>query len=222
MTDHDAAATAVLGALKDAFDDVTMPAPVAQIVAAGRLRRRRRRLVKAGCAMAAIAGLAVGVSGYVHLTAPPAKVSSTGIAQGVHIRAVAYTVDTQPDGTVDVTWTKQRYVQDPTGLQDALRTAGFPVLIKVGEFCQGPNDDGYLDPSGQGRGVEKVMRASGTGSNIVFTFIPSAMPADTQLFIGYLSASQLASTHGRPGSVERLIPTDEPLTCTTQAPPAHN
>jgi RNA polymerase sigma-70 factor (ECF subfamily) len=58
MTDHDAAATAVLGALKDAFDDVTMPAPVAQIVAAGRLRRRRRRLVKAGCAMAAIAGLA--------------------------------------------------------------------------------------------------------------------------------------------------------------------
>jgi hypothetical protein len=58
MTDHDAAATAVLGALKDAFDDVTMPAPVAQVVAAGRMRRRRRRLVRAGCAMAAIAGLA--------------------------------------------------------------------------------------------------------------------------------------------------------------------
>jgi hypothetical protein len=45
------------------------------------------------------------------------------------------------------------------------------------------------------------------------------MPAGKQLFIGYLSDAQLAVTHGHPGSVERLISTGVPLTCTTQAPP---
>ena len=39
-----------------------------------------------------------------------------------------------------------------------------------------------------------------------------------ELFIGYLSPAQLAVTQGQPGSVERLVPTGVPLTCTTQAP----
>ena len=62
------------------------------------------------------------------------------------------------------------------------------------------------------------QRAGGT---VVFIFTPSAMPAGKELFIGYLSPSQLAVTHGQPGSVERLVPTGVPLTCTTQAPPPH-
>ena len=66
----------------------------------------------------------------------------------MHIVTAAYTVESQSDGTVTVTWTKQAYTADPSGLQAALQAAGFPVLVKVGEFCKGPNDDGYLDPSG--------------------------------------------------------------------------
>jgi hypothetical protein len=61
-------------------------------------------------------------------------------------------VDRNLDGTVEVTWDKQRYFDNREGLQAALREAGFPVLIKVGEFCKGPNDDGTLDPSGTGPG----------------------------------------------------------------------
>ena len=61
-------------------------------------------------------------------------------------------------------------------------------------------------------------QADGT---VVFVFTPSAMPAGKELFIGYLSPSQLAVTHGQPGSVERLVPTGIPLTCTTQAPAPH-
>ena len=49
-----------------------------------------------------------------------------------------------------MTWDKSQYSQDRTGLQQALREAGFPVLIKEGVFCKGPQDDGYLDPSGVG------------------------------------------------------------------------
>ena len=48
------------------------------------------------------------------------------------------------------------------------------------------------------------------------------MPAGKQLFIGYLNPAQLAVTGGAPGSVERLVSTGVPLTCTTQAPPANH
>jgi hypothetical protein len=107
-------------------------------------------------------------------------------------------------------------------LQQALRAAGFPVLIKEGDFCKGPQDNGYLDASGVGAGVSAVMKgerqADGT---VIFVFTPSAMPPGEELFIGYLSPSQLAVTHGQPGSVERLVPTGVALTCTTQPPPSH-
>jgi hypothetical protein len=98
--------------------------------------------------------------------------------------------------------------------------ATIPVLIKEGVFCKGPGDNGYLDPSGVGPGVSRVMTAEQqAGGAVAFVFTPSAMPAGDELFIGYLSPSQLAVTHGRPGSVERLVPAGVPLTCTTQPPP---
>ncbi|MCO6003885.1 hypothetical protein NE236_02735 [Actinoallomurus purpureus] len=220
MSTHETDTPAVLHALKGSFDRVTMHTPVEQVVTAGRVRRRRRRLIGAAAGVAAMTGLALGVPALRHpSTAPPEAGLDTG-AGSVHIRTAAFTVDSHSDGTVHVTWDKGRYFQDHEGLQRALRQAGFPVLIKEGVFCKGPQDDGSLDPSGVGRGVEHVMkgerRADGT---VVFVFKPSAVPAGRQLFIGYLSPSQLAVTHGRPGSVERLVPTGGPLTCTTQAPP---
>jgi hypothetical protein len=66
------------------------------------------------------------------------------------------------------------------------------------------------------------MRGEGqAGGTVVFVFTPSAMAPGEELFIGYLSPSQLAVTHGRPASVERLVPADAALTCTTQPPPSH-
>ncbi len=204
----------VLNALKDSMDGVAMRTPVERIVTEGRVRRRHRRVAGAATGVATIAGIAVGISVLSHpATAPP-------VADPVHIRTAAFTVDTHADGTVHVTWDKSRYFQNHDGLQQALRQAKFPVLIKEGVFCKAPRDDGYLDPSGVGRGVDRVMRAGrGDGDKVVFVFTPSAMPAGKQLFIGYLTPAQLAVTNGRPGSVERLVSTGESLTCTTQAPP---
>ncbi|MBD0740927.1 hypothetical protein [Streptomyces sp. CBMA152] len=222
MTDMETqAAHDVLDALRDSMDGVTMGTPVERIEAAGRARRRRRRI--AGVAtVAAAAGLALGVPTYGHpSTAPPQASPATGAAP-VHIRTAAYEVESRPDGTVRLTWSKQQYFQDPAGLQAALRKAGFPVLIKVGEFCKGPHDDGSLDPSGSGPGVRRVMKGHRQADgSVVFDFTRSAMPAGTELFIGYLNPAQLAVTHGRPGSVERLVPIGTPLVCTTQAPPPH-
>ncbi len=218
MTDHDTETTAVLDAVRESLEHIDMHAPAEQIVAAGRRRRRRRLAGTAAgvvAGMAAVTGVTLGMTG----SAGPA---TTDTVAGVHIRTVAYTLDSQRDGTVRVTWDKQRYFQDHDGLQAALRRAGFPVLIKVGQFCRGPQDAGLLDPSGVGPGVEKVMKGeSASGGKVTFVFSPAAMPAGTQLFIGYLSPAQLTAVGGNPGSVERLVPAQGPLTCTTQPPPAH-
>lgn len=219
MSDND---LDVLGALKGSLDGVTMGTSVEQIETAGRARRHRRRVVSLTAGVAAVAGLALGVPMYGNpSTAPPTAGEST-TAGGVHIRAAAYSLDTQHDGTVKVSWDKQRYFTDHAGLQAALRRAGFPVLIKEGEFCQGPHDDGTLDPSGTGPGVTNVVKGvRGEDGRVTFVYTPSAMPAGTQLFIGFLTKAQLAAVNGNPGSVERLVPIGVPLTCTTEPPPAH-
>jgi hypothetical protein len=224
MTEYNSDSASVLTAVHDAFEPVTMHTALDTVVAQAGARRRRRRRAVTATAVAAVAVLAVGVAGYGHGSTHSARSATPEAnAQPVHIVTAAYTVDSQSNGTVTVTWTKQGYFQDPAGLQAALQKAGFPVLVKVGEFCKGPDDDGYLDPSGVGPGVDQVMQGT-TGSNkqVVFTFNRSALPAGDELFIGYLSPAQLAITHGAPGSVERLVPTNATLTCTTQAPPVHS
>ncbi|MGW6055450.1 hypothetical protein [Streptomyces sp. NPDC055189] len=215
----DADTTRLLDTLKRSLDDVHLPVSLEEIVAEGRSRRRRRKA--AGAAAAALtAGLAVGLTTLTNpSTAPPSYATS---GAGVHVHTAAYSVDSQQDGTVHVTFDKERYFKDHQGLQRALRSAGFPVLMKVGVFCKGPDDNGKLSPSGEGPGVERVRTGEREDNGRVsFVFKPENMPRNTQLFIGYLNAAQLASVHGNPGSVERLVPTNEKLTCDTVAPPEH-
>ncbi|MBF9130497.1 hypothetical protein I0C86_16235 [Plantactinospora sp. S1510] len=219
MNNYDTGTPEVLDVLKESLDGVTMGTPVEQIMATGRTRLNRRRLAGAATALVAVAGVALGVATYAN---PPAAPPGASDGSTLQIQTVAYTVNKNQDGTVKVTWDKQRYFDDREELQAALREAGFPVLIREGEFCKGPDDDGTLDPGGTGPGVERVMKGrSETDGKVTLVFDPSAMPAGKQLFIGYLNPAQLAVTHGSPGSVERLISTGVPLTCTTDAPPPH-
>ena len=193
--------------------------PRQRVAAAMRRSAVRTSVLAVGAAGAVAVGFAVG--------GPSVGGPSLGHGQAapVHIRTAAFSVDTYADGTVHLTWDKRQYIQfsrNIAGLQQALRQAGLPVLVKEGVFCKGPHDSGYLDPSGVGPGVGQVMKGvDGPGGAVDFVFTPTAMPAGHELFIGYLSPSQLAITHGRPGSVERLVPTGVPLTCTTQAPLPH-
>jgi hypothetical protein len=220
MNNYDTDAPELLDVLKESLDGVTMGTPVEQIMAAGRTRLHRRRLAGAATALVAAAGVALGVTTHAGPSAAPPGSTATGAGNAVPVQPVAYTVVRQSDGTVEVTWDKQRYLDDRVGLEAALRNAGFPVLIKVGEFCVGPDDDGTLDPSGTGPGVDSVVkRRAEADGRVTFVFDPTAMPAGKQLFIGYLSPAQLAVTGGTPGSVERLVSTGVPLNCTTVAPP---
>ncbi|MGQ4385106.1 hypothetical protein [Streptomyces sp. SAS_270] len=207
----------VLETLRQSLDDVTLATPVEEIVARGRARRRqRRRVALAAVGVAAAAGLALGVPGYGHPSTAPPSAGGT--------EAAAFVVRKQADGTVEVTWSKEQYFKDPAGLQRALREAGFPVLVRTGVFCKGPDDHTKVDASGVGVGVDKVVRgeeragkgerASGKDGTTVFVYDPAAMPDRTQLFIGYLTGAQRAAA-GRVGSVERLVPTDVTLKCGT-------
>jgi hypothetical protein len=220
------------GGFEDRLEAELVKVVTARAARPGGARRRaaarlRRPVIAAGAlAVGTVIAVAVGFASGGPSRSPgpggPAQAEPSAGSSPVHIRTAAFTVDTDTDGTIHVSWDKSRYIQyrqDIASLQQALRRAGFPVLIKEGVFCQGPHDNGYLDPSGVGRGVGQVMKGEdGPDGSVVFIFTPSAMPAGEALFIGYLSPAQLAVTHGQPGSVERLVPTGVPLTCTTQAP----
>jgi hypothetical protein len=209
------------GGFEDRLEAELVKVVTARATLHGGARRRavagtRRRVVTAGAlAVGTVIAIAVGIA-----------FGGRGGVGPVHIRTAAFNVNTYTDGTIHVSWDKSRYIQyrqDIASLQQALRKAGFPVLIREGVFCQGLHDNGYLDPSGVGRGVGQVMKGeAGPDGTVVFIFTPSAMPAGEELFIGYLSPAQLAVTHGQPGSVERLVPTGVPLTCSTQAPRPHS
>ncbi|MFC5201634.1 hypothetical protein [Streptomyces kaempferi] len=216
---NDTETTRLLDALRHSLDDVRLSTPVEEIVAEGHARKRRRRVMGV-TAVALTAGLAVGASVLSRPSTAPPAVATSGA--DVHIHTVAYTVDTQKDGTIHATFDKQRYFTDHAGLEAALRKAGFPVLIKTGVFCKGPDDDGKLTPSGEGAGVDRVREGvREDDGRVTFIFKPEHMPPNTQLFIGYLDPAQLAAVHGNPGSVERLVPRNTKLTCDAVAPPEH-
>ena len=185
----------------------------------------RRPAVRAGVLATGIAVAAAAVFAFAGPTLDGRSAAPSPAGGGtVHIKTAAFTVDTNADGTVRVTWDKGKYIQNTremASLQRALRQAAFPVLIRQGVFCKGPHDSGQLGEGGVGPGVDKVMTGQNeAGGKVTFTFTPSAMPAGEELFIGYLSPAQVAITHGRPGSIERLVPAGVPLTCTTQLPVA--
>jgi hypothetical protein len=176
----------------------------------------------AGFAVALAAGFAFGGLPLSQRSAPAASGGANAGAGHIRVRTAAFTVNSSVGGAVRVTWYKSQYIkagQDSAALQQALRQAGFPVLIKEGVFCAGPHDSAAVGPGGVGSGVDRVMRGeSQPDGDVVFTFTPSAMPPGEELFIGFLSPSQLAVTGGRPGSVERLVPAGVPLTCTSRLP----
>jgi hypothetical protein len=218
MSDTDTAD--VIDALNGSLGEVSMHATADEIVAAGRTRRRRRRLAGVATGIAGVSALALAIT-YGHPSTAPGVSAGGGAVAGVHIHEAAYTVDSQSDGTVRVTWDKSRYFTDHTGLEAALHQAGFRVTMRVGEFCTGAGDDASLNSSGIGPGVDKVMKgeSANDGKQVTFVFTPSAMPAGKQLFIGYLTDAQRAARHDGVGSVERLVSATGQLTCTTATPP---
>jgi hypothetical protein len=108
-----------LAGVRDSLGEVYPSIPASEIVARARRNRLRRRLLPGmagGLALAAAAALTV-------TTLAPA---SHQASHHPRVQLAAWTVVTQPGGTVSVTI---RELRDPAGLQSRLRGDGVPATV---------------------------------------------------------------------------------------------
>jgi hypothetical protein len=173
-----------------------------------RRQSRVRTYIAVGMATAAIAvGAAVGIEQATH-TEHPSTTSSPPSQQPGGANLAAFTVTTNPDGTVTLSLAQDQ-IFDPATLRQALANAGVAAIVTVGKVC-------YLahPPRTYNGSPAQVLRSAQVDGRTVTTITPSAMPGGTELSIGYFAVSGGGGVH------IVLVPDNAPLTCTTSPPPA--
>ena len=223
--------SALTAELVDSLADLAVPErpPLAAITDRGRVYQRRRLAGLAGlgvaCAVTGIA-LVLGLTGV--LGAAPTR---NGTAQ-----TAAFTLTSYTNGTVSL---KLSQVFDPAALQRALAQHGTRALVKVGSYCSSspaaPSSIrlGVLPGASPGPAGTRRRAAPGLGNGqgiwesvtlpvkpsqlapmvdpISMVINPAAMPAGTELFIGYFDLAQTI--------VVNLIYTSSHTCRSTQQPP---
>ncbi len=215
MHDDDMNDDDLFGALRDGLSKLPVPdaPPLERIVARGRARRRRSGL--AGMGLAAV-GLAIALPVIVTSVNRGAVPVATHPRLGsgpVHVNLAAYSVDSNPNGTVTVALATKRNF-DPAGLRQALAQAGVAAVVNSGVFCQTA-----VQPTGFTQVVYRSAsagaaqsHASSAGNQTEMTAMvikPSAMPRRAELSIGYFP-NHVAMT---------LVKVGGPLSCFSMDPP---
>ena len=196
--------------LRDSLSELAVPGrpPLAAITDRGRTYRRRRLggfAGLAGATAAVVIALALGLTGV--FGAPPARSTpQTG---------AAFTLTSYTNGTVSL---KLSQLFDPAALQQALTQHGIPALVKIGSYCSSspaapsPVRLGVLPGAspapagtrhratpglGNGRGIWQAVTLPVKPSQLApmvdpisMMINPAAMPAGTELFIGYFDLVQ--------------------------------
>jgi hypothetical protein len=175
-------------------------------------RRHRRPVVLSGVAAAA-AVLAASV-----LVLTGGWPGSGHTASAVHVNLAAWSVNTNPDGTVTF---KVKRMSDPTRLEHVLAQAGVPAIVRFGENCRaqgqtlpvqgivsGPNYVG--GPAGRPQWVDGRPYPAWA-----YSITPSAMPAGARFMI---------SVGPGPGTKYQwfdwaLVPAGVHVTCGPSVPP---
>jgi hypothetical protein len=175
------------------------------LVSAARRKPRRSRLMRrafiAGAAGGAALAVAIGAAVASTSGAPgPAKTGS------VHVHLAAFSVDTNPGGTVTVILS-QAQILDPNALHRALDQAGIPARITVGSVCYNP----VQNPNRSLEAFALSKPGPGEASKLVIT--PSKLPAGSTLTIGYLMNRAI----GKP--FFSVLAAGAPVTCTGSPPP---
>jgi len=208
--------------VRDSLSDVHMTVPASAIFAAAR-KQRRRRAAAAGTACAAI-GLAVALG----LTLAPGSQ-----ARQVHVHVAAWSVDTNPNGTVAFTL---RNASQPARLQHVLAEAGVPAMVRWGEIClaQGRHvllpTEGFVRetgarffvngrPSQPGSILEMIStsHSSNKGLNWSWTITPARMPRGAQFVISAVPAGRVAAGHIQ--AVWEFVPSSAHVACAQSVKP---
>jgi hypothetical protein len=191
---------------RESLGDVRMERPPSSILDRARHRRLRRGLTGGGTAAAAL-GITV------------ALVLGQPTARPVHVNLDAWSVNTNPGGTVTVTL---RELRDPAVLRRVLAQAGIPAVVNFGKFCV-PVTSGAVvrtpvpRPGSPDSGSDAVMTPQTRMGEGVLTFNPAALPKGTELDLG------VASAIGGPGAgkgfsvTAGVVRRGVPLVCHTPA-----
>jgi hypothetical protein len=193
--------------LRDSLSELAVPArpPLTAITSRGRVHQRRRL---AGFASLGIAGAAAGVALALGMTGVLGGAPARGTGA---IRTAAFTLTSNANGTVSL---NLRQLFDPAALQRALARDGIPALVTADAYCSsspaapGPVRAGVLSarapagvrrraaPGRAGRGiVESALfpvkpsdLAPSVAGELTMVINPAAMPAGTELFVGYFNS----------------------------------
>lgn len=182
-------------------------------------RHRRRPLVLSGVAAAAVAAAAsvLLVAGW----------PRGGQAPGaVHVNLAAWSVNTNPDGTVTFKLTR---LSDPTRLEHVLAEAGVPALVRWGQNCReqrrivgAPARRAVSEQYVGGRhGTPQWVRGQPLPA-WAYTITPSAMPPGARFVIsaGPLPAfEQHNPQYVGPWIDWALVPAGAQVTCGPSVPP---
>jgi hypothetical protein len=182
MNDND-----MLTAVREPLARVQMTRPVDLVVARGRAVRRRRRGVSG-----AVAAVTAAVAAVLLAVVPGGQPASVTLA--------AWTVVTEPNGTVAVTIHDLR---DPAGLQRALRAHGVPAIVRfhqAGSLMPGCIIPGGSQLSSVYRRVFLQQPAGSRGAPLL-RIDPAAVPKSAEIGIDAVSGNgfgiALLTRHGR-------------------------
>ena len=177
--------SAELRELRDSLSGVAMPErpQLETITARGRARRRHRLSKAAGLSVAAVAAgtaLALGLTG-AHGSGPVHATIRT-LVPGT-IRTAAFKIVKHHNGKATLTINPKEFL-DPATLQRDLAKYGIPAKVTSGSFCSSdPAPAGFSQVVFLPPHQAPVPAQSGVHPTI--TFDRAAMPAGTELSIGY-------------------------------------
>ena len=159
-------------------------------------KRRRRRAIAALAAACAVVGLALAV-------ALPSGTQS----RSVHVHLAAWSVDTNPDGSVTF---RLRSVSHPAQLQRVLAEAGVPAMVRSGEICLAQGRHVLLPTQGivtflNGRltSLGSVFLLGGHGSgpnkllNWAWTITPAKIPSNAHFVISSVPGNHVPASQIR-------------------------
>jgi hypothetical protein len=197
MNDND-----VLDRVSRSVSGIHMHTPVEEILTRARARRRHHLFGLAGAGAAAAIALSVA------LLAVTGSGGSPSPTRPAAPQLVAFTVVSGPNGLTALTLRKgAQYRLDPEALRQALAQHGIRAVVNVGSMC---------DTNPEPNGLDQVISSRRLADGSVFTtFDPAAMPAGSEISIGYFptftgfalierGASQHCTTDpGRPAGARR-------------------
>jgi len=221
MNDH--TLTVIRDRLAEAQDSLgEMPARVPASEIFARVSKRRHRRGIAGLAAAcAAAGLAVALA------------LPSGTQPGpVHAHLAAWSVDTNPNGTVTF---KLRNTSHPAQLQRALAAAGVPATVRWGEICLAQGRHVLLPTQGivkvtgptvyingrrtQPGSVFLLMGGHGASKplNWSWTITPSKIPQGARFVISAVPGNGVSASHIQ--AAWEFVPGSAPVTCAKSVKP---